>query len=219
MARDLGAGGALAGELDLAREYGTSRVTVRRALDLLRQEGLVTSRRGAGWFAARRPGPPAARARHHGGGRGRSRRRPARAARSSDSVSSRRRRRSPTRSRVDPGADVLRVERVNLADDEPFALVTVWVRADLGADVSRADVERATFYDLLPLRGVELGCGAPDDHRRDRKRRRGAPPRVRARVHPCCSVGASPSTRPASPRSFPSIAIPPTEPHSRSSSR
>ena len=25
---------------------------MRRALDLLRQEGLVTSRRGAGWFAA-----------------------------------------------------------------------------------------------------------------------------------------------------------------------
>src|SRR6185437_12398138 len=54
-ARDVGAGGALAGELDLARAYGTSRVTVRRALDLLRQEGLVTSRRGAGWFAALDP--------------------------------------------------------------------------------------------------------------------------------------------------------------------
>ncbi len=46
---------------------------------------------------------------------------------------------------------------MNLADDEPFALVTVWVRADVGADVSRADVERSPFYDLLPLRGVELG--------------------------------------------------------------
>jgi GntR family transcriptional regulator len=54
-------------------------------------------------------------------------------------------------------ADVLRVERVNLADDEPFALVTVWVRADVGADLSRADVERSPFYDLLPLRGLELG--------------------------------------------------------------
>src|SRR3954447_16018730 len=52
VARDLGPGGALAGEMELAREYGTSRVTVRRALDVLRQEGLVTSRRGAGWFAA-----------------------------------------------------------------------------------------------------------------------------------------------------------------------
>src|SRR5205823_530234 len=52
VARELGPRGALPGELDLAREFGTSRVTVRRALDLLRQEGLVTSRRGAGWFAA-----------------------------------------------------------------------------------------------------------------------------------------------------------------------
>src|SRR5467141_4387543 len=52
VARDLGPRGALPGEVDLAREFGTSRVTVRRALDLLRQEGLVTSRRGAGWFAA-----------------------------------------------------------------------------------------------------------------------------------------------------------------------
>src|SRR5207247_8146175 len=59
--------------------------------------------------------------------------------------------------RLARGAEVLRVERVNLADDEPFALVTVWVRADVGADVSRADIERAPFYDLLPLRGVELG--------------------------------------------------------------
>jgi GntR family transcriptional regulator len=58
--------------------------------------------------------------------------------------------------RVEGGADVLRVERVNLADDEPFALVTVWVRADVGSDVSRADAERTTFYDLLPVRGVEL---------------------------------------------------------------
>ncbi|MDQ1477257.1 MAG: GntR family transcriptional regulator, partial [Actinomycetota bacterium] len=28
---------------------------------------------------------------------------------------------------------------------------------DVGADVSRADVERSPFYDLLPLRGLELG--------------------------------------------------------------
>src|SRR5690606_21544109 len=55
------------------------------------------------------------------------------------------------------GTEVLRVERVNLADDEPFALVTSWVRSDLGADLSRADIERAPFYDLLPVRGVELG--------------------------------------------------------------
>src|SRR3954464_5377504 len=51
----VGVGGALPGETELAREYGTSRMTVRRALDVLRQEGLVTSRRGAGWFVALDP--------------------------------------------------------------------------------------------------------------------------------------------------------------------
>ena len=47
--------------------------------------------------------------------------------------------------------------RLNLADDEPFALVTVWVPAFLGAHLSRADVEQSTFTDLLPLHGVEPG--------------------------------------------------------------
>jgi GntR family transcriptional regulator len=155
-ARDVGAGGALAGETELAREYGTSRVTVRRALDLLRQEGLVTSRRGAGWFAAVDPvRQPLGRVTTVEAAVEAAGARPGREivgfgfvaapAAVADAL------------RVDRDADVLRVERVNLADGEPFALVTVWVRADVGADVSRADVERATFYDLLPLRGVELG--------------------------------------------------------------
>jgi GntR family transcriptional regulator len=156
VARDLGPRGALPGEVDLAREYGTSRVTVRRALDLLRQEGLVTSRRGAGWFAAVDPlRQPLGRVRTveaavEAAGAEPGRRivafgfvdAPAAAA---DAL------------RLSAGnLEVLRVERVNLADDEPFALVTVWVRADIGADVSRADVARTTFYDLLPIRGVEL---------------------------------------------------------------
>ena len=71
--------------------------------------------------------------------------------------------------------EVLRVERVNLADDEPFALVTVWVRADIGADVSPRGCRA---YDLLrPAAGARRGArlGATDDHRRDRRRPR--PPR------------------------------------------
>ncbi len=35
--------------------------------------------------------------------------------------------------------------------------MTVWVAASLGAQLSRDDVERSTFYDLLPLQGVEPG--------------------------------------------------------------
>jgi GntR family transcriptional regulator len=155
-ARDVGAGGALAGELDLAREYGTSRVTVRRALDLLRQEGLVTSRRGAGWFAAVDPvRQPLGRVTTVEAALEAAGARPGREILAFGFVDA-----PPNVAdalQIDRGSDVLRVERVNLADDEPFALVTVWVRADVGADVSRADVERSPFYDLLPLRGVELG--------------------------------------------------------------
>jgi GntR family transcriptional regulator len=57
---------------------------------------------------------------------------------------------------LEPGAEVLLVRRLNLADSEPFALVTVWVPASLGAELSRADVEAATFYELLPRHGTEL---------------------------------------------------------------
>ena len=48
---DLGPGGALESEAALGARYGVSRVTVRRALEELRAQGLLESRRGAGWFA------------------------------------------------------------------------------------------------------------------------------------------------------------------------
>ena len=47
---DTGPGGALESEAVLGSRYGVSRVTVRRALEELRAQGLVESRRGAGWF-------------------------------------------------------------------------------------------------------------------------------------------------------------------------
>ncbi|MGZ4589351.1 MAG: GntR family transcriptional regulator [Actinomycetes bacterium] len=47
---DFGDSGALESEAALGRRYDVSRVTVRRALEELRGQGLVESRRGAGWF-------------------------------------------------------------------------------------------------------------------------------------------------------------------------
>ena len=51
---------------------------------------------------------------------------------------------------------VLEVRRLNLADGEPFARVTVWCPDDLGAQLSRADVERAGALaaGALPGRGA-----------------------------------------------------------------
>jgi GntR family transcriptional regulator len=59
---------------------------------------------------------------------------------------------SPERVQRILGVDqVLRVKRVNLADGEPFAVVTVWCTSELGAHLSRRDVERRPFYELLDV--------------------------------------------------------------------
>jgi GntR family transcriptional regulator len=57
---------------------------------------------------------------------------------------------------------VLRVKRINLADGEPFAVVTVWCPAELGQHLSMADVEQRPFYELLDveLRGATQTIGA-----------------------------------------------------------
>jgi GntR family transcriptional regulator len=57
---------------------------------------------------------------------------------------------------------VLEVRRLNLADGEPFARVTVWCPEALGAHLSRADVERVSFYELIdqPLGGAVQTIGA-----------------------------------------------------------
>jgi GntR family transcriptional regulator len=148
--------GPLPSEAELGTEFGVSRVTVRRALESLRDEGLVTSRRGAGWFVAVDPvRQPLGRvttveAALEAAGARSSRRvlefafEPA----SADIA------KVLTLASDD---EVLRVTRLNLAGDEPFAIVTVWIAGVLGAHLSRADVERSTFYELLPRLDVEPG--------------------------------------------------------------
>jgi GntR family transcriptional regulator len=155
-ARAYGAGGALESEAELGSRFGVSRVTVRRALEELRREGLVASRRGAGWFVALDPVRQAlgrvttVEAALEASGATAERQvlefgfEPA-TAEVAESL------------RLDAGSDVLRVRRLTRADGEPFALVTVWLPAALGAQVSRDDAQRAPFYELLAARGTELG--------------------------------------------------------------
>jgi DNA-binding GntR family transcriptional regulator len=136
---DLVAGAVLPSEADLAGSYGVSRVTIRKALEVLRSDGLVGSRQGFGWFVA----APVVR---------RSLATPSTieadlAAQGREPV----RRILSFRFRDLDGEPVLEVVRVNLADGQPFALVTVWCPAELGRSLSRDDVEGATFYDLLPI--------------------------------------------------------------------
>jgi GntR family transcriptional regulator len=152
------AGSLLPSEAELSAEFGASRVTIRRALELVREEGLIAARQGFGWFVATEP--VRQRLEHLGtiedqlldSGRHGERR-----------VIEFAFEAPPERVGRILGVDqVLRVKRVNLADGEPFAVVTVWCPAELGASLSREDVERHPFYELLdrPLRGATQTIGA-----------------------------------------------------------
>ena len=155
---EFAAGRLLPSEADLAGSYAASRVTVRAALELLRDEGLVDARQGLGWFAAVDP------LRQTLGRLGTIEGQIA-----ASGVDSERQILSfgfvpaPARAKQVLGADtVLEVRRLNLAGGEPFALVTVWCPEELGAHLSRAEVERAPFYELLdvPLGGAVQTIGA-----------------------------------------------------------
>ena len=138
---DLVAGAVLPSEADLAGSYGVSRVTVRKALELLRDDGLVGSRQGFGWFVAipvvRRSLGTLSTIEADLAAEGRQPVRRILSFRFRDAEAD--------------GDDDLEVVRVNLADGQPFAIVTVWCPAELGRHLSRDDVERSTFYDVLPV--------------------------------------------------------------------
>jgi GntR family transcriptional regulator len=137
----------LPSEATLSGAYGASRVTVRKALDALRDEGLVASRQGMGWSVD----PALVRqalgrlttveAQLAASGREAERRILGFAFRKAPAA---------VAEALGPGM-VLEVRRVNLADGEPFA-----------PSLSRDDVEAASFHDLLPvpLTGARQSIGA-----------------------------------------------------------
>lgn len=158
-------GDMLPSESELSAAYSASRVTVRKALEALRGEGLVDARQGFGWFVhaetVRQPLGHLATIEAQLKAEGR---------RSERRVLDFAFVDAPDRVRSILGTEqVLQVRRVNLADGQPFARVTVWCPEHLGTDVSRSQVREQSFYDLLPVTigGATQTIGAdaadPDD--------------------------------------------------------
>jgi GntR family transcriptional regulator len=144
-AGEFAGGRLLPSEAQLAATFAASRVTVRRALEELHDEGLIDSRQGLGWFVAADP------LRQSLGRLG-----TIEAQLADAGIASERRVldfgfvTAPSRVRKILGVRrVLEVRRCNLADAHPFARVTVWCPERLGKALSLADVERAPFYELL----------------------------------------------------------------------
>jgi len=142
-------GKVLPSEAELSAEFDASRVTIRRALETLRDDGLLAARQGFGWFVASAPlrqtlaqlGTIEGQLTESG-------------------IDAQRQIlefafvKATPRVRDALGADqVLQVKRLNLADGQPFAVVTVWCPAELGQNLSRREVEQSPFYELL---GVQL---------------------------------------------------------------
>lgn len=146
-AGEVAPGALLPSEAELSALHEASRVTIRRALEELRSDGLIDSRQGLGWFVRSDP-----------------------LRQSLDTLS------TIERQLVDSGATserkvlefrfvtsrpqvaaaldadrVLEVVRLNLADGEPFAVITVWCEESVGAQLSRAEVERSSFLELLDI--------------------------------------------------------------------
>jgi GntR family transcriptional regulator len=143
-------GDLLPSEADLAARFRVSRVTVRRALGMLKDAGLVGSRQGFGWFVAGAPmqqslavlAPIDEQIASAG-------RRPGRRLLSFGFRAA-----PPEVAAVLGAASVLEISRLNLADDEPVGRNTAWVPDDLARGLSLDDVERESLHRLLP---VELG--------------------------------------------------------------
>lgn len=156
--RSAAPGSLLPSEAELSREFSASRVTIRRALEVVREDGLIAARQGFGWFVSTEPvrqslerlGTIESQLETSG-------RDPARRVIDFSFES------PPVHVRKLLGsAKVLRVKRVSLADGEPFAVVTVWCPAVMGQRLSLDDVERRPFSELLDveLRGATQTIGA-----------------------------------------------------------
>lgn len=155
---DHGPRGELESEAELGKRYDVSRVTVRRALEQLRDEGLVNSRKGAGWSvtvgaigqalalgtfrhatsAAAETGRPVTRRVVEYGFL----EAPADVARTLG---------------LDHDAEVLRARSVRHAGGEPLDTATEWIASGLAGPISRAQAEHPGIWATLHRLGHPVG--------------------------------------------------------------
>ena len=153
---ELTTGQRLGTEAELTAELGVSRVTLRKAIAVLREEGLVVARQGVGTFVqrpravqgldrletldatlAKQGYEPVTRVVDFGFIK------PASAIR--------------TALELDDQDEILRVRRVHSVIDGPIGVVDLAVPESIGKMLSRHEVEHQPFYDLLPAYGFRVG--------------------------------------------------------------
>ena len=145
----LGKGDALPAERDLAVEYEVSRITVRRAIGELVEEGLLSRHRGAGTFVATRVEKSFSKLSSFSEDMAARGRKPSSSwvGRSSGTV-------SPEEAiafGVSPGVPVYRFQRLRYADDVPMALEFSTILADA---LPTMDAVEDSLYAALAANGM-----------------------------------------------------------------
>jgi len=140
---------------ELTEHYGVSRHTVREAVRRLRARGLVDRHRGRGSFLSEgRVTQPLGslyslfRAVEAQGLDQRSEVLALERIRDADAA---------VRLALPPGAELVRIERLRFAGDEPLALDSVWLPLDIGRHLLDADLTHTALYDELQQRaGIRI---------------------------------------------------------------
>ena len=144
-------GAAIPSEAKLAEQYGTTKVTVRNALDGLEEEGLIVRVQGKGTFATH--GLESSVTHNPRGFRDSHRH----YQRTPVSACWRRRcaRRASLRSffGVAPDSDLFYVRRLNCIDGVPFTIERTLIPCELFPGIENVDVSIFSLYALYELRG------------------------------------------------------------------
>jgi GntR family transcriptional regulator len=150
-------GAMLPAERDLAQRWSVARMTLRRAMDELVDEGLLTKRQGAGTFTCR---PKVVRRlvmasfseeMHRRGMRPSSRTLDLRRHRAGTALS--------RKLRIPAGDPVVTLNRLRLADDVPMAVERISISEQYVPGLTVDDLG-GSWYSLLAERyGIELVCG------------------------------------------------------------
>jgi GntR family phosphonate transport system transcriptional regulator len=151
----LESGDKLEGELSLAERFGVNRHTVRRALAVLEEEGVLRAEHGRGTFVAearRLSYPIGRRTRFSEGLAGQVRQR------SAELLSSKIERATPRLAEalaVKPGTRLLRQETVSFADGRPLARATGWFPEARFSGIDRAYAETGSITEALKRYGID----------------------------------------------------------------
>lgn len=153
---DLGRDALVPGEMDLAGEFGVSRITAKRALDELASAGLVVRERGRGTRVVRRAPPPAVTSSIEGWLENASLMGIATDASVLEFSYDPANEDIAAALGVPQGTEVQRAVRVRSLDGRPMSYLVTYVPSDIGRHYDREDLNRKPLLHLLERAGVDV---------------------------------------------------------------